>query len=600
MQIQDKIVRKKWLVILILVVITLLTYSNIFANDFAADDVDFFTRWEGVTSLRNIPSFFSGNLPTYHQHVYRPVRSTMQSVVYFLVGQNPVGYHIFSLLIHILAVLFIYLIAVKVFNRQVGYFSALIFSVLPVHVESITFMTASFDISGIVFLLVSFYLYVLFQKSPRSFYMFGSVLTALLAFFTYELTLVLPLLIILYDSCLSDFSGRQLIARFKYYSLYFIGICLMLVAKFGIVGQTYKGSIFDAAPFISRMLTASKALIAYIYLVIINFPLSFSHNLPISDGLDLYVLGSVIAILSLVALSIYLFKKNKKVYTFLFWWFFISLAPVLNVIPLPAYVSERYLYLASVAWALLLGLLFYKMSKRSNGSQQYIIIFIFLTVLIVYGYLTWQRNSVWRNDESLYSETIEQNPEYAFGYNGLAFYYRDQGNLALAEEKLRQSTKLFPEYHLSYNSLGNLYMMQERYDEAIAEFNKAIALAPVYVSSYLNRGVSHYNLGLLAAAEADYLRAIAILPNYQLAHKNLGVVYIDLQKFEEARKHLKIATELLASDFHSFYGLGLSQAALGEVDKAKQNFQRALKINPSFAPAQDLLDQLRELGEKDF
>ena len=100
---------------IVLLVVAVLPYSNIFPNTFAFDDFDFFVEWQGVKSINNISSFFAGDLPTYHQHAYRPMRSVMQSVVYALSGGAPFGFHIFSLFVQVAGVVFVFLHALQFF-----------------------------------------------------------------------------------------------------------------------------------------------------------------------------------------------------------------------------------------------------------------------------------------------------------------------------------------------------------------------------------------------------------------------------------------------------------------------------------------------------
>jgi len=585
----------KWLIIALISVAAVVPYFNIFNNTFAYDDSDYFLGWEGIKSI-NITSFFSGDAPMYYHHVYRPIRSIIQSIVYQFSSTNPFGYHLFALGVHLLNTFLIYLIAKRIFNKIVALVSATIFALLPVHTMSITFITASFNTAGLVFLLVSFYLYLLFDQAHHKKYFYLSLVAALLAFFTYELTLILPLLIILSDLCIKNLTKKQFKSYAKYYLFYFLGAIFFLITRFSIIGKIYKGPFLIEIDFFSRMLTMSKSFVRYIYLTIFNYPLSAHYDTEIANSLfDIKVLASFAVIFGLIGLAIFFYKRNLKIYTFITFWFFISLLPVANIVPIAFFVSEQYLYLASFAWSLLLGIIFYKLSGSFKEKKQGLItslLIVLIMLCLVYGYLTWSRNKDWRNDLTLWTAVLKRQPNSVKAYNNIAFYYRNEENYQLAQEYLQKALEIKPEYSLAYVSLGELYMDQGQFGKAIEYFKKAISLRPNYAASYHNLGFSYHNLGKVKEAEENYQQAIAIYPKYYQSHKNLAVLYLSQQRHDEAMVKFYRALELQKNDYESYFGLGLSYLYQGEKTLAKEYFQKALKINPGFAPAQEKLNQL--------
>jgi len=264
----SNLLNNKWFILALISVAAIVPYLNIFNNTFAYDDGDYFLRWPGIKSI-NISSFFSGDAPMYYHHVYRPIRSIIQAIVYQFSSTNPFGYHLFAIAVHLLSTFLIYLIAKRISNKIVALVSAVIFALLPIHTMSITFITASFNTAGLIFLLVSFYLYLLFSQSHNKKYFYLSLIAALVAFFTYELALILPLLIILYDICIKNLSKKQFKSFAKYYLFYFIGAILFFIIRYSVLGKLYKGSLLREIDFFSRMLTMSKAIMT------LRFPILF-------------------------------------------------------------------------------------------------------------------------------------------------------------------------------------------------------------------------------------------------------------------------------------------------------------------------------------
>ncbi|MFH1551379.1 MAG: tetratricopeptide repeat protein [bacterium] len=226
----------KWIIFALIIIVSVIPYFNTLSNEFVYDDVDYFLNWQGIRNI-DIVSYFSGDAPMYYEHVYRPVRSIIQSIVYQFSGVNPFGYHLFAIIINLLNVALVYLIAKKILNenRIAGLISVVIFALLPVHTMSVSFITASFNTAGIIFLFLSLYLYILFRELAKKKYIYGSMILGLVAFFTYELTLILPLLIILYDLCFKKITKDKI----KYYVFYFSGALLLLIIRFNVLKNIY-------------------------------------------------------------------------------------------------------------------------------------------------------------------------------------------------------------------------------------------------------------------------------------------------------------------------------------------------------------------------
>ncbi|MFH1778172.1 MAG: tetratricopeptide repeat protein [Candidatus Omnitrophota bacterium] len=103
---------------------------------------------------------------------------------------------------------------------------------------------------------------------------------------------------------------------------------------------------------------------------------------------------------------------------------------------------------------------------------------VLLIIISGYSVLTYARNSVWRNELTLWNDVVCKSP----------------GKLRL------------------YNERGNAYRKIGRLDEAIADFNKAIKINPKDSLAYNNRGLVYMKRGLIGKAISDYNRAIKLNP----------------------------------------------------------------------------------------
>jgi tetratricopeptide (TPR) repeat protein len=117
----------------------------------------------------------------------------------------------------------------------------------------------------------------------------------------------------------------------------------------------------------------------------------------------------------------------------------------------------------------------------------------------------------------------------------------NQGDLAGAEENLRQLIKKYPKDAFGYYQLGNVLFRQERKDEAIKQYQEAIRLDSKYA-------LAHNGIGLVFASQekwqeaiAEYNKALAINPNYGDALTNLAQALWEVGKRDEAIASLEKA-----------------------------------------------------------
>lgn len=132
------------------------------------------------------------------------------------------------------------------------------------------------------------------------------------------------------------------------------------------------------------------------------------------------------------------------------------------------------------------------------------------TLILLYGFTTFQRNPVWKNDLSLWLDNVKKSPMKA----------------------------------RAYNYLGLAYHKARDFDNAILQYKNSLYLNPFYADAHNNIGISYFNKGLIDIAIKHFKHAIEIDPSHSDAHYNLGIAYgekglTDLA-YEEMRKGIKL------------------------------------------------------------
>ena len=143
-----------------------------------------------------------------------------------------------------------------------------------------------------------------------------------------------------------------------------------------------------------------------------------------------------------------------------------------------------------------------------------------------------------------YNQAIAINPNYADAYYGRGNVYAEQQKWDLAVADYTQAIAINPNLADAYTNRGNVYLNQQKWDLALADYTQAIAINPNLAEAYTNRGAVYYNQQKWDLALADYTQAIAINPNFALAYNNRGVVYLNLGDINKARENFQRAAEL--------------------------------------------------------
>ncbi|HVO50500.1 MAG TPA: tetratricopeptide repeat protein [Thermoanaerobaculia bacterium] len=107
-----------------------------------------------------------------------------------------------------------------------------------------------------------------------------------------------------------------------------------------------------------------------------------------------------------------------------------------------------------------------------------------------------------------YERLIAVNPNYAFAYNELGYYWASKGDAAKAEDYLKRYRFLSPNDANPYDSLGELYAHTGRYDEAEENLKKALAIKSDFFASYGHLGTVEAGRGNYAKA-AEWFRKAA-------------------------------------------------------------------------------------------
>ena len=144
--------RTLW-IILFLVVVTILLYSNTIGHGFVFDDVTLITQNPQVLEF-DIPGIFS-------MQGYRPVRTLTHAVEWMLSGGKPGLFHADNILLHVLNVLLLFFFLKRITRSRIAALAgSLVFMVHPVQTAAVAYISGRKDLLATAFLLLGFLLYL--------------------------------------------------------------------------------------------------------------------------------------------------------------------------------------------------------------------------------------------------------------------------------------------------------------------------------------------------------------------------------------------------------------------------------------------------------
>ena len=271
-------------------------------------------------------------------------------------------------------------------------------------------------------------------------------------------------------------------------------------------------------------------------------------------------------ILSLVLIFLILFYAFKqlsgnKLVSFSIFWFFITLIPFYNIVPIITLYQERYLYLPSFGICIVFSLFFFNLKKVSKALAIIFIVFLILSFSVG----TIRRNNDWQNAEILWKKTIQTSPDFSIAYNNLGRVYLDQN-------KNREALKLF------------MKAIEHKLNYSYSTYK------PEYADPYANIGIIYKRMGNYSLAIEYYKKAISLKSDYYQAHYNLGTLYNELEEYDKAMVEFIEAIKIRPTYAKAHNNLGISLINRGNIDEAIAEFKRALNINPDYKEAQNNLE----------
>lgn len=607
-----------------LLIIVFLCYGNALGNGFVFDDHGHVLSDRSFRSLANLPRLLVSS--------YRPLRDISYAIDFAVWGEQPFGFHLTSILIHLANTLLVFLL-IRRLTREVliATLAALIFAIHPVQADAVTYISGRRDVLFSLFYLISFHCYLTYRRLASDsqkqryyrakvcLYVGGFLLAWGLSLLSKEMAASLPALIFVWNVCdawdqESHSWSRQFLKAVKK-SLsrdrwFYLAVSLAVPAyvwyqvfskggseRAGISGFDYWGGSFY-----TNLLTSIRVHAWYLKQLVFPTPIvQYSGAFDVATTLfEWRVIVSVIVVGATLLGGFFLLNKDKLL-AFAVISFFVLLLPVSQIIPHHELLADHYLYLPMMSFGLFVALIAQKLSTRSEMIKR-VAYGAAAAVLIVFAVMTILRNTVYKDDFTLWKTNYKEVPSSIRAVSSLAGQYATSYP-AKGAELYKQCIALDPSYAPAYLGLAALYQTREKALEVEDLVMQGLDLpdsrvispgyGPIQFRSELMTAlaISKGFQGLKQEVEESLLKAIALNPGNSQAYELLASYYHSVNPEKEIET-LKKQIALFPSDYYPLQTLSSRLIQDKRYDDALPYLDRMLAMVPNAFYANYQLGQI--------
>ncbi len=515
-----------------------------------------------------------------------PVTWLSYAIDEWLWGRNPVGYHAANVAFHAVNAVLCYLAARRLLSLalpaaragavEVGAaVAALAFGVHPLRVESVAWVTERRDmLSGALFFLslLGYLRAAELEGRPARRWRAVSLATFAASLLAKEITMTFPAILVILDVYpLRRFRWPTTVIE----KLPFAGVAAAGAAVSALnIAADIGFTAFGRLGWDGRLALFAYSAVFYPLQTFLPVGLSPLHELPMPvDPLAPRFLASMAAVAAVTSFAV-LARRHAPWLGAAWAWSIVTVLPVSGVVHVSTIlVADRYSYLSTVGWAVVLGgLVAGVLGARARPAVRAASVAVVVLLLAVWASLARAHLSAWRDPESLWTAAVAADPACAQCRAGLAVALLAAGRLADAEREGTLAVLGRPDRADHHAVLASVLERLGRLDEAARSWGSAARLHP------------HY--------EAD-------------ANRVLGLALARRGRFEEAARALRAArarspmVPVTPDLVRVLNDLAIERIRGGRLDDAVGALEEALALAPGSAEVRENLDAaMRAAGRR--
>lgn len=587
---------------ILLFLLALVLYANTLTHDYTQDDAiviydNMFTQkgLAGIPGILGNDTFYGffkeeGKAKLVTGGRYRPFTQLMFALEWQLFGRAPMVGHLINVLLYGFLGIMLYKLLVLMLLGQnkagkkekkirlLVFATCLLYIAHPIHTEAVANIKGRDEIMTMLGAIIALWASLKAYHNKAGKWNIVALVSFFIALMSKENAItflaVVPLMYLL-------FKKLSLINSLKQLWPFVVSTVLFLIIRTAVLGADFGGASMELMnnPFLKlsgnswvafsgaeKLATIFFTLGKYVWLLIFPHPLChdyYPRAVEIMQFGDWQVIASVVLYLAMLGAAFFFWSRDKLI-SFGILFFIITLSIISNIVfPIGTNMSERFMFMPSLGILLVLA----RLLTKYVASEK--VVYALLGVVVLgYSFKTITRNTVWKDDFTLFTTDVKTNTRSAKLLNAAG------GALTTEAAKLSagpEKTKML--------------------ETAIGYLTEATQIHPTYRNAYLLLGNANYYLERYEASIAQLDKAIRLYPNFEDAKRNLPIILRDAGKYygqqkndiATSEKHLTRSYELNPNDGETLRLLGIVSGIKGAHDQAIFYFEKALKINPQVA-----------------
>ncbi len=530
----------------------------------------------------------------------RPLVNLSLAFNYALGGTAPFGYHAFNLLVHFLAGLALFGVVRRtlvspVLRPRFGAASlglaltaAALWLLHPLQTESVTYLCQRAESLMALCYLSTLYDFIRAVESATPLrWLTAAVLTCWLGMAAKEVMVSAPLIVLLYDRTFvagAFASASALRRRGRFYAALAATWLLLGVL---VAGNLHRGGTAGFATGVtpwSYALTQVFAIPHYLRLALWPHPLVFDYGFESVPSTGALLLSGLVLATLLVFTGLALVRRPAL--GFAGACFLAILAPASGIVPVATQtMAEHRMYLPLAALTTLAALGLHAIAGRRAFA-------VGATLALALGFGTARRNTDYRTELALWTDTVAKRPENSCAHNNRGILLFKAGRADEAITSFETALRLRPAYPEAHVNRGAALLHLGHAPEAADEFAAALRLKPDYPEAHNNLGLALKQIGRPAEAIRQFRETLRTHPEHADAHHNLAIALLEAGETTNAITHFAVTLRVRPdfADAHSNLGVALMRA--GRFAEALAHYETALRLNPNHAGARDNLTEL--------
>jgi hypothetical protein len=572
MELLFKLIASRLLSALLLFLLSFALYSPSLRNDFVWDDVEVITK----SNVSFDASYITGVLvPDVYENknasYYRPAVYTSLVADKVLWGVSPFGFHLSNLLFNSISVVLFYFMALLVLGgfeargrEACALLSSVLFALYPMHVESVSWVAGRSDVLCALFLFLAFIFHILSSRSLWPLLLAG--LWFSLSLMSKEVAVAFPVVAFSYDLLGRRLTDRRNILKYLVYILILLVYFYLRSRAFVNIPeltQEVAGEGTVIAPVVSETVSAASRYLE-LFKILLGSYLSYLNKLILPFDFNAFItkvprdmphlLSSAAILSSLAVLGLISVRKKENVTAFGILWVLLTLGPsaliaVFSIASTP--LAERYLYIPSAGFCLVIGNFIVEAGRRESLKK--VAWGVGIVLIVLYGFASFQRQAVWKDDLSLWRDASLKSPYHPLPHSNYGLALSNNGELdgAIRELKIALSPEMKDSPRglaITANNLALVYLDKGEYESAEMWFRKALGYDPGYGKTYYHLGLIYYINGELTGSADSYREAEGFVKEamkrykyYGRANLLLAKIYLKTGNTDKARKEAQAA-----------------------------------------------------------